>query len=88
MLNAFLDLVFTYKIGFHEYEICETNEKVWIKENTLMEKYLTREHLNTLDRHKSNELTGCSPKCWGRHWHWDSIVIYERSLWLGETAEH
>lgn len=61
VLNAFLDLVFTCKIGFYEYEICETNEKVWIKEDTLMEKYLTGEHLNTLGRRKSNELTGCSP---------------------------
>lgn len=53
ILNAFLDLIFTFNIGTHEHEVSETWEKVWSKEDTPMEKYLTREHLNTLDRLKS-----------------------------------
>lgn len=63
ILNTLLDLVFTCRIDFHEDEISEMREKVRIKEDTLMEKYLTREHLNALDRHKSNELRGWTHKC-------------------------
>lgn len=93
ILNTLLDLVFTCRIGFHEDEISEMREKVRIKEDTLMEKYLTTEHLKALDRHKSNELRGWTHKCWGRklalrpHCHLWKFTVTWRDCWRLEERK-
>lgn len=89
ILNAFLDFVFTCKIGFHEYKISETREKVWIKEETLMKKYLSREYLKTLDRHKPKWADRMHPQVVAlrHHWHLWKVTVTWSHCWGLEERE-